>query len=81
MRLTCTVHLMHIGEMDLSEWMKKKKLSDADLAAEVKTDRTTVSRWRRKKTRPDWQAIGVLETLSAGKVTARDFLVMGEAAE
>lgn len=67
------VHPMHIWQMDLAEWMQKKNLADADLAIQVERDRTTVSRWRTKKTKPDFDALVAIEKLTGGKVTAKDF--------
>lgn len=67
------VHRMHIWQMDLAEWMQKKNLADADLAIQVERDRTTVSRWRTKKTKPDFDALVAIEKLTGGKVTAKDF--------
>lgn len=59
--------------MNLADFMKAANLSDVDLAAQVKRDRTNVLRWRTGKTKPDFDALVAIENISNGKVTARDF--------
>lgn len=59
--------------MNLADFMKAANLSDVELAAQVKRDRTNVLRWRTGKTKPDFDALVAIENISGGKVTARDF--------
>ena len=60
--------------MTLDEYMKAKRLTDADVALQVSRDRTTVARWRLGRTRPDFDALIALEKFTKGKVSARDFV-------
>lgn len=59
--------------MKLSDWMKKNRKTDAAMAELVGRDRTTVLRWRTGQTRPDWDALAVIERVTGRKVTATDF--------
>ena len=60
--------------MQLDNYMRVMRLTDADLAELVGVDRSTVSRVRRGKTRPSWDLIRKIRTASEGLVTADDFL-------
>lgn len=75
------VYPMHSRRMKLADWMRAKALTDAAFAEMVGRDRTTVSRWRTEKTRPDWPALAAIERATNGAVTARDFLQPLRAAE
>ena len=68
------VYPVHISAMELAAYMETMKLKDADLAEKISRDRSTVTRWRLKRTRPDWAAINLIEEVTKGAVTARDFL-------
>lgn len=59
--------------MKLSDFMKAEGYSDTDLAIKVGRDRSNVSRWRRRETTPDFDALVAIEEISDGKVTAKDF--------
>lgn len=59
--------------MQLSDFMAERGLTDNALAAEVGRDRTSVMRWRTRKTKPDFDALVAIERLSNGMVTASDF--------
>lgn len=67
--------------MDLASYMKLANVTDAKLAEKVNRDRSSVTRWRLKRTRPDWEAIHALEKATDGAVTFRDFMPAKEAAE
>lgn len=67
--------------MDLADYMKEANLTDAALAERVGRDRTNVARWRTKRTRPDFDALVMIEEMSDGRVTARDFVVSAAAPE
>lgn len=68
------VQYMHIRVMKLADYMETLKITDARLAEAVGRDRTTVSRWRNGKARPDWSAFAAIEKATNGMVTARDFV-------
>lgn len=59
--------------MHLADYMAQRGLDDQRVADEVGTDRSTISRIRRRKTRPDWQTIRRLRQWSDGAITASDF--------
>jgi transcriptional regulator with XRE-family HTH domain len=59
--------------MDLATFMELESLTDTQLAEKVGRDRSNVSRWRLKRTKPDFEALVAIEQISAGKVTAKDF--------
>jgi transcriptional regulator with XRE-family HTH domain len=59
--------------MKLADWMTKNKLTDAAMAELVGRDRTTVLRWRKGETRPDFDALTVIEKVTKRKVRLSDF--------
>ena len=59
--------------MHLSDFMTERKLDDQAVADGIGRSRVTVSRIRRRKTRPDWDTIEAIRLFSDGKVTADDF--------
>ncbi|RMF02468.1 MAG: XRE family transcriptional regulator [Alphaproteobacteria bacterium] len=65
---------MHNRGMNLAEYMRRNGINDEQLAARVGRARTTVMRWRRGVTRPDWAAVAALERATGGAVTASDFV-------
>ena len=69
--------------MHLSVYMAERKLTDEDVAREIGAARATVSRWRRRRIRPDWSTIEAIRVFSHGKITAEDwrFLEPSEPAE
>ena len=56
-------------------------ISDALFAKELGRDRTTVSRWRRGMTRPEWGDMQAIAKATKGFVNPNDFLSEPEAAE
>lgn len=64
---------MHIAGMKLADWMTETGETDATLCAKVGRDRSTVTRWRLGQTRPDYDAMAALETVTIGQVTYKDF--------
>ena len=54
--------------------MTERGLSDEDVAAGVGRNRVSVSRWRRRLVRPDWEAIEALKSYTQGSVTADDWI-------
>lgn len=59
--------------MHLSDYMAQKELSDDDVAAAIKRVRVSVSRYRRRLVRPDWETIQSIETFTGGLVGPADW--------
>jgi transcriptional regulator with XRE-family HTH domain len=57
----------------LSDYMTANGLSDDDVAAALGLTRASVSRFRRRKMRPDWKTIEKIREFTGGQVTADDF--------
>jgi transcriptional regulator with XRE-family HTH domain len=64
------------GAMHLSDYMLLNDLDDDDVAAGIKCTRATISRIRRRKSRPDWRTIEKLKRFTNGAVVADDFQSM-----
>jgi hypothetical protein len=66
--------------MQLSQYMAAQGLDDEEMASLVRKsfklscDRSTISRIRRGKSRPSWELIACLRSISKGRVSADDFL-------
>lgn len=58
--------------------MREEGITDAFLAEKVGRERSTVTRWRLGRTKPDWEAMAALEKETAGAVTFRDFMEPAE---
>jgi transcriptional regulator with XRE-family HTH domain len=67
--------------MTLNEYLRLEGLSDAQFAMQLGRDRTTVSRWRRGLTRPEWADMQAIAKSTNGFVNPNDFLTEPEAAE
>lgn len=67
--------------MQLSDYMKQRGLSDEELAAATGRSRATVSRWRRRKLRPSWDALERIRNFTNGQVTAEAWFPDAQAAE
>jgi transcriptional regulator with XRE-family HTH domain len=59
--------------MHLSDFMSERGLSDEAVADAVGRNRVSVSRWRRRLVRPDWEAIEAIKAFTDGSVTADDW--------
>lgn len=59
--------------MHLADFMAERGLSDEVVAAAVGRNRVSVSRWRRRLVRPDWEAIEAIRSYTDGSVTADDW--------
>ena len=59
--------------MHLSDYMAERNLSDEDVAAAIGRSRVSVSRYRRKLVRPDWDTIEEIRAFTRGKVTEVDW--------
>jgi DNA-binding XRE family transcriptional regulator len=60
--------------MKLEQYMKIRNLTDGAFAAQVGVTTTTVLRWRRGDTCPDWDIIPAIIAATDGVVTANDFV-------
>ena len=78
--MTCTIVLdlhvydMHITGMKLAAYLKANNLSDAEFAALIGKDRTSVIRLRTGNTRPTWDTAEKIAAATNGAVTPNDFL-------
>lgn len=60
--------------MRLSDWMSMNGVNDDQLAEKVGVDRATISRIRRGKHKPSWPLLLKLREITAGAVSAEDFV-------
>jgi hypothetical protein len=65
--------------MQLSDWMNREGVDDAEMAARLSkcgapVDRSTVNRYRRGMLRPGWSVIDAIKEVTNRKVTANDFM-------
>jgi len=60
--------------MKIERYMSIHKLTDTALAARVGVFPTTVMRWRKNETRPEWDIIPAIIAATEGIVTANDFI-------
>lgn len=60
--------------MTLASYMAAHEMKDADLAALIGVDRSTVSRWRTGVSRPDWPNLEQITRVTNGAVTVFDFM-------
>ena len=60
--------------MTLNEYLKLHDRNDADFAERIRRDRTTVSRWRRGITRPEWEDVEAIVKATGGAVSPNDFI-------
>jgi hypothetical protein len=65
---------VHSGTMHLSDYMAELHLGDEDVAGAIGRSRVSVSRYRRRLVRPDWEAIEAIKNWSNQRVTADDWL-------
>jgi len=59
--------------MTLADFMKENRLTDADFAAKIAVDRSTVSRLRRTNQCPSRATMQAIAEATGGAVTADDF--------
>lgn len=62
-----------LSGMKLNEYLSSNGISDADFATAIERDRSSVSRLRRSKTKPDWETAQRIYEATAGAVTPTDF--------
>lgn len=60
--------------MNLADYLFQNRISDGDFAASIGVDRSSVNRMRRGITRPDWPTVERIIEVTAGAVTANDFI-------
>ena len=61
--------------MHLDEYMQRRALKDEQVAQAIGRSRATVSRIRRRKSRPDWGTLEALREYSGNEISADDFVV------
>lgn len=79
--LDMPVYPIHTAPMELASYLALTSQTDAEFAQKVGRERSTVTRWRLRKTRPDWTAMAAIERVTEGAVTSRDFMDRMEAAQ
>lgn len=62
--------------MHLSDFMAKHLLSDEQVATVIKRSRVSVSRYRRRLVRPDWDTIEAIRSFTGGKVKSEDWRIV-----
>lgn len=60
--------------MTLSEYMRHKNLTDADLAPLVGRDQSVIGRYRRGDIQPDLYTVAKISEITKGKVRFKDWL-------
>ena len=72
--LTAIVHGVYKQPaMHLSDYMAERGLSDEAVGAAIGRTRTSISRYRRRLVRPDWDAIEAIRVFTKNNVTAEDW--------
>ena len=71
--LTRPRNVCMIRPMKLSAYLEAKSITDADFAAIVGCDRSTVSRWRNEKTLPAPDQIVAIQRATNGRVKVNDW--------
>jgi predicted transcriptional regulator len=75
--LTGSVHAVYTrSAMHLSSYMAEKSLSDDDVARAIARSRVSVSRYRRRLVRPDFETIQRIRTFTKGRVTEADWRLL-----
>jgi transcriptional regulator with XRE-family HTH domain len=78
-RLYIILHVMQKDGMKLSDYLSLSHLTDSAFAKAVGVHHTTVGRWKRAETRPDWEQIDRIVDATAGAVTPNDFIILPRA--
>jgi len=68
------VQSLHIERMKLAEYLAAHGMNDDDFALRVGRDRTTVLRWRKGRTQPDWAGMQAIMAATSGEVMPNDFI-------
>lgn len=82
MHIMLDMHMygMHKDRMTLSEYLTKKNETDAAFAARVSMSQSQISRLRRGRSKPSWEATSAISAATKGAVTANDWAKAGVAA-
>lgn len=64
--------------MKLDTYLATVGITDAIFASRVGVDRTTISRLRNGKVRPDWKTLDAIVAVTDGAVTPNDFLTAAD---
>lgn len=67
--------------MKLAEYMEQSQKDDAEMAASLGVDRTTVMRLRTGRNRPSWAVADRLVEVTQGAVTPNDFVMPSQESE
>lgn len=71
--LDMNMHEAHIRRMTLDDFLKKKRKTEAEFAAEIGLSQSQVNRLRTTNSMPSWATIEKISAATRGKVTANDF--------
>jgi len=58
----------------LRRWLSENEVTQADLAAACEVTKPNVCHWLAGRSRPGWRACAVIERMTGGSVTMRDWL-------
>lgn len=72
--LALHMHMVHTAGMKLQDYLSKHELTDAAFALKVGLSQSQISRLRRGRSLPSWEAISAIATATKGKVTADDWV-------
>ena len=62
--------------MKLTDFLASEKMTRADFADRMGVHPVTVSKWCSGAMRPGWSAMERIQALTAGRVTAQDFMAL-----
>ena len=66
--------------MRLTDFLSARSLTDSAFASMIDVHHTTVGRWKRGDTRPDWDVLQRIVEVTDGQVTPNDFIDVASAA-
>lgn len=72
--LTCTVHVMHVMAMNLSQYLSANGITDEAFAQQIERDRSFVTKLRQGKARPSVETLSKIKSATNGAVTADAFM-------
>jgi transcriptional regulator with XRE-family HTH domain len=65
---------MHVTRMKLSDYLEANGITDAEFAALIRKDRSSVTRLRSGDTKPSWDTAQKIAEVTNGVVTPNDFI-------
>lgn len=71
---------MHLSDYMDGKGPEGRRFTDNEVAAAIKRSRPTISRIRRRRSRPDWSTIRAIAEFTGGAVTADDFVADADSA-